>query len=77
MRVLIAEDDPDIASGLCASLRRQGTWSTTSTTVRTPMQHWARPSTHCWCWTWGCRNWMAATCCNDCASAAMAWRCWW
>ena len=24
MRVLIAEDDPDIASGLCASLRRQG-----------------------------------------------------
>ena len=24
MRVLIAEDDPDIASGQCASLRRQG-----------------------------------------------------
>ncbi|KAG0745099.1 hypothetical protein G6F24_015960 [Rhizopus arrhizus] len=24
MRVLSAEDDPDIASGLCASLRRQG-----------------------------------------------------
>ena len=24
MRVLIAEDDPDIASGLCASMRRQG-----------------------------------------------------
>lgn len=77
MRVLIAEDDPDIASGLCASLRRQGH-------VVDHVDNGAHADAALGSTQYallvldlGLHNWTAATCCSACASAVMAWRYWW
>ncbi len=77
MRVLIAEDDPDIASGLCASLRRQG--HVVDHVDNGAHADAALGSTQyaLLVLDWGCRSWMAATCCSACASAVMASQCWW